>query len=132
MTETYDNGRIGLWMATAELISKRPLFGYGEGQTQHYVPIPWTAHPHDIFLQILLAWGVVGLILCLGLAYWAVMRARNRINRSTLTLAVGILVLLFYSLIDGALYNVHTTALFAAMMGLLLAAPVVTGESFDG
>lgn len=121
MTDTGDNGRVGIWRTTIDLISRRPIFGYGEGQTQYFVHVPWTMHPHNIVLQILLAWGVAGLGIILGLSWWVVRNLRGRLDNDNLPLVVGALVLLFYSMIDGAIYNVHTAALFAALLGLMLA-----------
>jgi O-antigen ligase len=124
MTEAGDNGRFALWRSTIALISHRPWFGYGEGQTDYLLHIPWTMHPHNIFLQVLLAWGIVGFALVSGLSWWAMRQCFARVSEKTLPLALAIATLAFYSLVDGAIYNVHTTAVFAACLGVLLSAPL--------
>lgn len=120
MAETYDNGRFFLWRATADLIAQRPWFGYGEGQTEKLVGLPWIFHPHNIVLQILLAWGIVGFVLVLVLAAWAVPKMIKRADDQTLPLVVTAMVLGAYSMVDGALYNVHSVAIFAACVGISL------------
>ncbi|WP_300975162.1 O-antigen ligase family protein [Sphingomonas sp. LHG3406-1] len=121
MTESSDNGRIELWRDVIELISQRPWFGYGEGQTEILTGIIWCFHPHNIILQVLLAWGVVGLVLVVILAVWAARKTLERSSPETLPLVCSIIGLAFYSFIDGALYNIHTVAIFAACVGVTMA-----------
>jgi len=123
MAEGGDNGRLSLWRATLELILHRPWFGYGEGQTWPLLHIHWTMHPHNILLQILLAWGIAGLVL-VGILSWQAMReVLKNVDKNSLPLVVAIVTLAFYSLVDGALYNVHTAAIFAACLGVAMKAP---------
>jgi hypothetical protein len=123
MAEAGDNGRLSLWHATLELILQRPWFGYGEGQTWPLLHIHWTMHPHNIVLQILLAWGVVGLLLVGILSWWAMRKLLKNVDDKTLPLVVAVIALAFYSLVDGAIYNVHTAAIFAACLGVAMKAP---------
>lgn len=129
ISEVGDTGRLHLWRLTADLISERPWFGYGEGQTLYLVHIPWTMHPHNIVLQILLAWGIVGLALVGVLAWRAAREVFLRVEERTLPLVVAIGTLALYSLIDGAIYNVHTAAVFAACLGVVLGSRCAAPDS---
>ncbi|HEY0009813.1 MAG TPA: O-antigen ligase family protein [Tepidisphaeraceae bacterium] len=130
MTESQalTTGRTDLWMSSIAPILERPWFGYGEGQTIHVVPYAQTHRifsAHNIVLQTLLAWGLVGTLLIAGLA-WALARrviAAARSGGELLPPALAAMTIAAYSLIDGTLYYVLTTAIFAACVGLLVAAP---------
>ncbi|HEX8213864.1 MAG TPA: O-antigen ligase family protein, partial [Allosphingosinicella sp.] len=57
------SGRTDLWISTWQTILQRPLFGFGEGQAAYVVPVGQEMvvfHPHNLVLQVLLAWGVTG------------------------------------------------------------------------
>lgn len=122
MSETSDNGRFSLWRVVVDRIADRPWFGHGEGQTEHLSGIVWAFHPHNIALQTLLAWGAVGSILIVWLAFEAARRLRGRVADDELPLACAMIMLIAYSLFDGALYNVLTSAIFAACLGVSLRA----------
>lgn len=126
--EAYDatSGRTELWAGTWQAILERPLFGHGEGQTAFAVPIgQQTAafHPHNLVLQILLAWGLVGALLLLYLAIPFARTALATARRQGECIApfMAMLVLLLYSAVDGTLFHVHATGIFAACAGLVAA-----------
>ena len=120
IVDTTDNGRFYLWSKTIELISHRPWFGYGEAQLDYLSPMPWITHPHNIVLQVLLAWGIVGLALVICLSAWAGRRIFRNVDEEMLPLTIVIIVLAVYAQIDGAIYNVHTAAIFAACVGIVV------------
>ena len=122
LADASDNGRIEVWREAIELIGHRPWFGYGEGQMHDLSQMNYVMHPHDIVLQLLLAWGIVGLLLASILGIWAARRMVAMADEHTLPLCCAALIQVIYSLIDGALYNVHPVAIFAACVGVALAA----------
>src|SRR5690606_7887778 len=68
MNRYGDSGRIEVWRATIELIQARPLFGHGDGQFGLMVGERLhIAQPHNIILQLLHAWGILGVLACLAL-----------------------------------------------------------------
>jgi hypothetical protein len=92
-------------------------------------------HPHDIFLQLLLAWGLAGLLLASIVGFGAARRIIGQTNEQTFPLCAAACILAAYSLIDGALYNVHPVAIFAACIGITLGdgrVAIITANSLAG
>jgi O-antigen ligase len=113
------SGRDWVWQRTVEAIMERPIFGWGEAQSSLFTRF---AQPHNLLLQTLLAWGVVGTIFALYLGYAAARRAipEVRADDRLLPAAVAAMTLAAYSLVDGTLYHILPTAIFAAMTGMML------------
>jgi len=124
------SGRMELWMATIDSIRLRPWFGWGDGQTVRFsVPLLGVAYPqpHNIVLQVLHAWGVVGGLLCLALAIWSAPRFLRARGVDAAPFQLSALTIAFHSFIDGSLYHVHSVALFA----LCVAAAIAAGMEED-
>lgn len=120
IAQTYSNGRDELWRTSWELIRDRPLFGYGEGQLWSLAHIPYTYQPHNLLLQILLAWGLAGLLL-LVIPGWTAARGALRQARDCTWPYVGMAaVLLVYAMFDGSLHNSHSSSLFVACLAMVL------------
>jgi O-antigen ligase len=118
------SGRADLWISTWQTILQRPLFGHGEGQTGYVVPLGQEMdifHPHNLVLQVLLAWGVMGALLLLYLALPIARAALEnaRARKECVPPFAAMLVILLYSAIDGTLFHVHAVALFAACVGMI-------------
>lgn len=125
-TQTADmtTGRTYLWSLVAQAIEQRPLFGYGEGQMKAVAHYGRMAQPHNIVLQVLLAWGIVGLICSLVLAYSFVRMAVPVIRRNAAQALAPILAmisLLALSMLDAALYHILPLSIFAACAGMIAA-----------
>jgi len=84
-----DESRNRLWSVTWEAIKKKPLFGYGMGQSDRilhsqgsfaqegiYTPVELN-HSHNQFLTFLLEIGVVGVIVLLGGFVFFMFRTRR-------------------------------------------------------
>lgn len=119
------NGREEIWAAAIDAISARPWFGYGEGQAflaLHFPP--WMdlmpPHPHNVVLQVLLAWGFVGagLLALLGFMLGRVVVRHGQSDPRLLPVLAAAIVLAAFSMIDGTLYGIHPTSIFAMAIGL--------------
>jgi O-antigen ligase len=123
MLSGSSSGRTDLWQSTIETIAMRPLLGYGEGQTSYVVPLGkefGVFHPHNILLQTLLAWGIVGTVLLVIIAApmaVRMVRATRRVGGEFLPPFMAMLVLFLYSAIDGTLFHVLAVSLFATCAG---------------
>jgi len=115
-------GRTQLWPHVAKAVAKRPIFGHGEGQMLYVAKFADVLHPHNIFLQILLAWGIVGLACVLTLAFYFV-RASIRLARSgadeLLPAFIAMAALAVPSLVDGSLFHLLPVSIFAACAGMV-------------
>jgi O-antigen ligase len=117
-------GRTQIWLNAIAAIRKRPVFGYGEDQMATVAPFHGLGQTHDVFLQILLAWGAVGFICVAVLAIWFLMRSLLVVRRESdlLPPLMGMLALASFSTIDGALFHVIPVSIFAACAGMIAAA----------
>jgi O-antigen ligase len=106
-----------------EAISARPWFGYGEAHTLH---AHWAGRnlrvpqAHNFVLQVLLAWGLFGasLLALLGFILGRVVVRQGKSDPRSLPMLAPAIVLAAYSMIDGTLYHVHPTSIFAMGIGL--------------
>jgi O-antigen ligase len=127
VTQTVDSGDIStgrtrLWLNAIGAIEKRPVFGYGEDQMSTVAPFGTLGQTHEVILQILLAWGVVGLV-CVGvLTVWFFMRSLPMIRHNQAELLAPIMAtfaLATMALFDGALFHVMPVSIFAACAGMI-------------
>lgn len=70
---TDDTGRSAIWQACLRMIEENPL-GYGAMGSRHVLhEYIYVAHPHNIFLELLVDFGIVlGAAIIIWLLFWAV------------------------------------------------------------
>jgi O-antigen ligase len=118
-------GRMRMWQATLDAVMQRPLFGYGESQFSVAVP-DWRQfnHPHNIFLQIAVQWGLVGLIAFLSLGAllaWHFLGAARK-GGADMTAPFLVAVSLFtMSLYEGSFYHPYPVMMVALSVAFVLA-----------
>jgi len=118
-------GRLDLWRGVIDAIERKPLFGYGEGQMPYVAHFADMQQPHNLILQILLAWGIAGLLCCIALALWFVPRAIAAVRRDEAELLspmLAMISLVILSMIDAALYHILPISIFAACAAMIVAA----------
>jgi exopolysaccharide production protein ExoQ len=122
--EHIDSGRTALWKATFDRWQDSPWFGWGSGSTFWEVFVDWThTQPHNVFLQFLISWGVVGTIGALWLlarAIWAVHRKVLRQPELQPMLAI-LYSLLIMSLVAGMLHYTRFVMLVTALFAIIIA-----------
>lgn len=123
-----DSGRREIWRQTVSVIGQSPWFGWGEAQFGTLLGSRF-AQPHNIVLQILLAWGAVGFGLLAVLAALLANRLRRNANRQNAPLIFAICNIAAFSLIDGSLFHIHSVSVFALCAALLAADE---GSAVDG
>ena len=117
-------GRDQLWRVVWQAIEQRPIFGYSDGQMKAVAPFYGLAQPHNLVLQILLAWGIVGLLACLTLGLWFAKRAIPAVRDDKAMLLgpfLAIAALGALSMVDAALYHILPVSIFAACCGMIAA-----------
>jgi O-antigen ligase len=123
MARYTSSGRIELWKDTLESIQMRPWLGWGDGQFRWSGGTGQTvAQPHNVVLQVLYAWGLIGGLLCAALAVWVVSRLVKARAVEAAPFQCAALILGAYSLFDGALHYVQSTSLFALCCAAAIAA----------
>ncbi|MBB6505294.1 O-antigen ligase [Sphingomonas endophytica] len=118
-------GRLALWHATFERWRDAPLFGWGSGSVFWEVYVGWThTQPHNVVLQCLISWGVVGAAGALWLLGRAIVAThRTGIDDVRLLPVTGMLYsLLFMSLLEGMLHYPRFIMMIAVGFALLFAA----------
>ena len=110
-------GRTVLWGMVIDAIRQQPLFGYGEGQQKVVATFFDIAQAHNFFLQVALAWGLVGLagvlVLAIGYARRAVPVVQSE-DGAVVPAFMAMAVLAVLSLYDGSLYYALPQSIFAA------------------
>lgn len=127
------SGRIELWQYTIREILEQPLFGHGEGQFRFTIGTYSVVQPHNMVLQVLYTWGFIGGLLCLALAVWAAPRFLRAPGVEAAPFRCAAIMVAIHALIDGTLYHVHSTSLFALCCAAAIAAgyPKAPGASVD-
>jgi O-antigen ligase len=128
--DAVSSGRLSMWAGTIEKILTRPLLGYGESQFRLVVPEARGDynHPHNVVLQILLQWGLVG---GLCFAVLAALIARTFYietatePRAHLPAFLVVVSLLTMSLFEGTLYHPYPIM----MLAVGLAATIGSGRT---
>ncbi len=118
-------GRLALWHATFARWQDAPLFGWGSGSTFWEVFVGWThTQPHNVVLQFLISWGVVGAAGGLWLLGRAIVAThRTGMGDAALRPLTGMLYsLLFMSLLEGMLHYPRFIMMIAVGFAVLFAA----------
>jgi O-antigen ligase len=118
-------GRLALWHATLARWRDAPLFGWGSGSTFWEVYVGWThTQPHNVVLQFLISWGLVGAVGGLWLLGRAIGAThRTGIGDARLLPLTGMLyALLFMSLLEGMLHYPRFIMMIAVGFAVLFAA----------
>lgn len=116
--------RVDLWLDAWNAFLSRPFFGYGEGQVGWVVPQgdALYLHPHNIYLQLLLQWGIVGTSVALALALILFRHSHVSASRNIIEALPAILVMLtlvIFSLYDGSLFHTYPMMMFAFSVAIL-------------
>jgi O-antigen ligase len=119
------SGRFDMWAGTWDAIRHRPLSGYGAGQYVFVVhdKLGGFNHPHNIVLQVLFQWGLIGAVCYFSLGILVARRAFVALRSPEQADAPAFLVgtsLLTTSLYDGGLFNTYPTMMFAFALALII------------
>ncbi|QZD90392.1 O-antigen ligase family protein [Qipengyuania aurantiaca] len=105
-------GRMMLWERALDLIRQEPFYGHGDGQFIYHVQDLWPAfHPHNIYLQMVVQFGVIGALAVsylVGRGIWINIQGQHR-NVPALAAVAGTLAL---GLLDGPLFYTSALTLF--------------------
>ena len=118
-------GRLQIWANVIHAITRSPILGYGPGQMPVVAPFYGMGQPHNLFLQVLLDWGLIGLACVLIVTFFYLRRAIPTVRSKAAELAapmMAMLSLLLLSMIDAAMFHVLPLSIFAACAGLIAAA----------
>ncbi|AMO72116.1 O-antigen ligase family protein [Sphingorhabdus sp. M41] len=110
------SGRTDLWWESIQLLSDKPLFGFGAHQYQFVSDhaIGMFKHPHQSILQFLFDWGLVGggIFLCLFGMLLCKAFVRSECNPATkLVSALMVSTLIGFSFVDGVFFYPVTIAI---------------------
>jgi O-antigen ligase len=119
LTGNGDNGRFDLWLKAITAIEQRPWLGWGEAQFNHLISPLTYAQPHNVILQILLAWGVCGGFLVAILSGRLALRILRSTTEDDAPYLLAMLTIAVFSLIDGSLYHVQSVSTFALCIAAL-------------
>ena len=122
---TFDN-RVLIWDFTIDAIRKTPLFGRGfftyyqvsAGNPSAYQ----TTHAHNIFLEPLLSFGIIGSLILFAMIFilfYRVVLCKNLLRKSQITILIFSITaaILIHSIIDMTMLWVQTAMLYCIIMG---------------
>ena len=124
ITESFDAGRLLLWQLGIERWADSPLLGWGTGSF-HWEVDPGFPHtqPHNVIVQFLLNWGIVGAVP----AFWLLGRAIRAAHTSALAHPEMLPVLgmayalLVQSLLEGMLHYPRFIMAIIVLLALVIA-----------
>lgn len=105
--EQLTRTRWELWSRTVELWLQSPLIGIGTGAIfWEYAPDYFPTQPHNVILQFLYSWGVIGAAAGLWILFRAIraVHRAGRDNPASYALMAMLYGLLFQSLLEGMLH----------------------------
>ncbi len=129
LNRDVDSGRVDFWLKALAAIAQRPWLGWGEAQFNHIIQPAIYSHPHNIILQILLAWGIAGFSLLLAMIYLLLRWLRPRFQMAGAPFLFAAANLAAFSLIDGSLFHLQSLAIFSMSLGALTATAVEPHKS---
>jgi O-antigen ligase len=124
----FSSGRTEIWLETLQPVLNHPFLGVG-ADGFNFIPRTkylWLSHPHNLFLQAALDWGIIGLIFfCLLLVavfsqFLASLRKRSDIRGEEIVSIWGFTALCMLALIDGPFYHAYSLALSACLLAIAL------------
>ena len=125
--------RVEIWKDTIGAIRQRPWLGWGEASFLHLFREKWLfGQPRNVVLQVLLAWGAVGALLCAALAAGMAPRLLAARIGEAAPFQGAALMLAAYSQINGTLYYAHSLALFVLCCAAAVLARVPLEPSRGG
>ncbi len=103
IARTTSSGRATMWIETLKAWAEQPLIGIGGGNFVYLAPqVNHTlGHPHNIILQWLIEWGVVGIMLVV-MAGYALYKLIKQPNNMPPMLFAGCFALVVNMLLSGA------------------------------
>jgi O-antigen ligase len=125
--DAMTSGRVDLWGGSFKALLASPVFGHGEGQFITVVPAAEGIfhHPHNMVLQALVQWGVVGTLIFVALAgvlWWGLFRGTRIAGARVVPAFLAVNAFAIYAMFDGVLFFVYPTMILAFLFATGLAA----------
>lgn len=130
-TEDASSGRTYVWSKTVEELSTQPFVGHGAGTFRAEIGAKYKLtlnHPHQLVLQYIYDWGLIGgiaallLIVVFGFKALSISRKAAEPKSAFLGLA-SFTTIIVISMIDGALFSP-----LSIVLTLVALAPMMAGE----
>lgn len=128
------SSRTILWTEAAELISEKPFFGHGGDQFKYVAKSAYFAarHPHNMILQMLFEWGLVGglsFLYLLSTLIWTMVK-QVIVQKGEPAFYITIASIMALSLIDGIIFYSLPIAMFAFVFAMILNAQNIDNDQF--
>lgn len=121
------SGRLAIWRYSIESLKDNYLFGLGS-QGYLFIPGKWrsTAMPHNVIVQFLVEWGVLGTALFSSMYLYALhrgiskLRSLNSIEIPLVCAAIIVVALSIHGLTDGTFYHGKASFYLALCLAIWL------------
>lgn len=135
-SDTSTAYRLSIWMASLNMIQDFWVGGIGLGSNAFYMIYPkyafaganFALHSHNLFLQLWVEMGIVGIVSFLALVVATVKQGcqsivtrgrKNMMNACMIALVTGLLGYLFQGMTDNVWYNYKMVLVFWTVLGLI-------------
>lgn len=120
------SGRLLLWALTFDKVLEHPVIGWGLNQFKAFGPEPFRGinHPHNVPLQMLFSFGIVGSTLVLAFLSSLLCQLRLALPDAKQAASAGVVAaLLLSALYDGSLYYNYPLMMLIVGLAALIAPP---------
>lgn len=129
MEDSSTTYRVYIWMGTINMLKDYWFSGIGLGITSFNTVYPiysfdsiWAPHSHNLYLQLIVEYGIIGLIIFLGMIYYfykeIAMSVVKRKNMIASGIACGMTGYLLQSFFDNTWYNYRVVLIFWMVIAL--------------
>lgn len=133
--ENFTATRTLIWSGSIDVWLRSPWIGLGTGSIfWEFSPTYTPTQPHNVVLQFLISWGLIGTLPAL----WMLLRAVSHVHRSarplpqTLALQAMLYALLFQSLLEGMLHYPRFIISSAVLATIIVAASRQNYRAVEG
>ncbi|WP_394172645.1 O-antigen ligase family protein [Thalassotalea litorea] len=126
--DEYSSSRISIWIGAIKGFINQPVLGLGPDGYKFMTERVWGMQPHNVIIQFLVEWGVVGASLILAIIYKfiALIVKHSLSSKQGLKLLLPSAVffsLTFHGLTDGTYY--HAQPVFMIMLSVAIALSII-------
>ncbi len=120
------SGRVEVWIGTTKSFTKRPFFGYGESQFRTTEPSGQGVinHPHNMEIQFLYQWGILGggsFLALVVLLFWRLIGVASRNAQLALPSLILVANMLAMAQIEGSMYHPYPVMITVFALAFMLA-----------
>lgn len=125
--DSLTTGRAHMWSAALNAVKDNPLLGLGPNGYSRILPRLYGMQPHNIVVQVLVEWGVIGALLITPIGLFLIIRCIKILfkseNADLVSASLVVLILSLNSFFSGTLFYSYPVFFFCLALSACLAFP---------